>query len=224
MELIPNLQTSPVGSSIWLSSAYLPGAIVFVSRFYLTRGPIAGAGHSADESGFPARAEARNWGFGGTAGLRAISEETDRLARDTEMLGRFKTREHNPCARSRESNHLNEPRYRGTTRLPWQGKSPRVYPWREKQRWDVHQFSRAWSGHSLDERISVFVLHRVSASARTFRRKAAARAGVQSFPDGVTQFESLIRLPNRRRSSMNESTISTADRFGLGLGSVCSNV
>ena len=88
----------------------------------------------------------------------------------------------------------------------------------------VHQFSRAWSGHGLDERISVFVVYRVSASARTFRRKAAARAGVQSFPDGVTQFESLIRLPHRRRSSMNESTISTADRLGLGLGSVCSNV
>ena len=88
----------------------------------------------------------------------------------------------------------------------------------------VHQFSRAWSGHGLDERISVFVVYRVSASARTFRRKRAARAGVQSFPDGVTQFESLIRLPHRRRSSMNESTISTADRLGLGLGSVCSNV
>jgi len=41
-----------------------------------------------------------------------------------------------PCARSRESNHLNEPRYRGSTRLPWQGKSPRVYPWRDKQRSD----------------------------------------------------------------------------------------
>lgn len=102
MELIPNLQTSSVGSSIWLSSAYLPGAIVFVSRFYLTRAPIAGAGHSADESGFPARAETRNWGFGGTAGLRAISKETDRLARDTEMWGRSKTPEQNSCARSRE--------------------------------------------------------------------------------------------------------------------------
>ena len=136
MELIPNLQTSPVGSSIWLSSAYLPGAIVFVSRFYLTRAPIAGAGRSADDSEFPARAETWNWGFGGTAGLRAISEETDRLARDTEMRGRFKTPEQNPCARSRESNHLNEPRYRGSTRLPWQGKSPRVYPWRDKQRSD----------------------------------------------------------------------------------------
>lgn len=86
----------------------------------------------------------------------------------------------------------------------------------------VHQFSRAWSGHSLDVRISVFVVYRVSASARTFRRKAAARR--RAFPDGVTQLESLIRLPNRRRSSMNESTISTADRLGLGLGSVCSNV
>src|SRR6516162_1905150 len=118
MELIPNLQTSPLGSSIWLSSAYLPGAIVFVSKFYLTRAPIAGAGHFADESGFPAHAETRNWGFGGTAGLRAISEETDRLARDTEMRGRFKTPEQNPCARSRESNHRNEPRYRGTSRLP----------------------------------------------------------------------------------------------------------
>src|SRR6516225_2022651 len=96
MELIPNLQTSPVGSSIWLSSAYLPGAIVFVSRFYLTRAPIAREGYSADESGFPARAETRNWGFGGTAGLRAISEETDRLARDTEMRGRFKTPGQNP--------------------------------------------------------------------------------------------------------------------------------
>jgi len=136
MELIPNLQTSPVGSSIWLSSAYLPGAIVFVSRFYLTRAPIAGAGRSADDSEFPARAETWNWGFGGTAGLRAISEETDRLSRDTGMRGRFKTPEHNPCARSRGSNHLNEPRYRGSTRLPWQGKSPRVYPWRDKQRSD----------------------------------------------------------------------------------------
>ena len=175
MELIPNLQTSPVGSSIWLSSAYLPGAIVFVSRFYLTRAPIAGAGHFADESGFPARAETRNWGFGGTAGLRAISEETDRLARDTEMRGRFKTPEQNPCARSRESNHLNEPPYRGTTRLPWQGKAPECTRGERSNVRFVHQFSRAWSGHSLDERISVFVVYRVSASARTFRRKAAAR-------------------------------------------------
>jgi len=216
MELIPNLQTSPVGSSIWLSSAYLPGAIVFVSRFYLTRAPIAGAGRSADDSEFPARAETWNWGFGGTAGLRAISEETDRLSRDTGMRGRFKTPEHNPCARSRGSNHLNEPRYRGSTRLPWQGKSPRVYPWRDKQRSDRPPV------------LASLVRPRPRRADLSFRRLSCQRkrknlhtessCAPQSFPDGVTQLESLIRLPNRRRSSMNESTISTADRLGLGLG------
>lgn len=41
-----------------------------------------------------------------------------------------------PALALAKSNHLNEPRYRGSTRLPWQGKSPRVYPWREKQRSD----------------------------------------------------------------------------------------
>ena len=50
------------------------------------------------------------------------------------------------------------------------------------------------SGHSLDEPISVFVVYRVSASARIFRGKAAARAGMQRFPDGVTQGEILDRL------------------------------
>src|SRR6516162_884655 len=136
MELIPNLQTSPVGSSIWLSSAYLPGAIVFVSRFYLTRAPIAGAGRSADDSEFPARAETWNWGFGGTAGLRAISEETDRLARDTEMRGRFRLKSTIPSPALAKAITPTSGGIAAALGIPWQRKSRRVYPLQEKQRSD----------------------------------------------------------------------------------------
>src|SRR6516225_4624619 len=176
MELIPNPQTSPVGPSIWLSSAYLPGAIVFVSRFYLTRVPIAGAGHSADESGFPARAETRNWGLGGTAGLRAISEETDRLARDTEMRGRFRLKSTNPSLALAKAITSTSAGIAGALGFPGRAKAPECTLGERSHVRIVNQLSGAWSGHSLGERISVFVVYRVSASARTFRRTAAARA------------------------------------------------
>ena len=163
-----------------------------------------------------------NGGFGGTAGLRAISEETDRLARDTEMRGRFKTPEQNPRARSRESNHLNEPWHRGSTRLPWQGKSPRVYPWREKQRSDRPPVLASLV--RPQPRRADLSFPRLRCQRKRKNLQTESSCAPQSFPDGVTQLESLMRLPNRRRSSMHESTISTADRLGLGLGSVCSNV
>ena len=116
----------------------------------------------------------------------------------------------------------NEPRYRGSTRLPWQGKSPRVYPWREKQRSDRPPVLASLV--RPQPRRADLSFPRLRCQRKRKNLQTESSCAPQSFPDGVTQLESLIRLPNRRRSSMNESTISTADRFGLGLGSVCSNV
>lgn len=127
-----------------------------------------------------------------------------------------------PALALAKSNHLNEPRYRGSTRLPWQGKSPRVYPWREKQRSDRPPVLASLV--RPQPRRADLSFRRLSCQRKRKNLQTESSCAPQSFPDGVTQLESLIRLPNRRRSSMNESTISTADRLGLGLGSVCSNV
>jgi len=91
----------------------------------------------------------------------------------------------------------------------------------------VHQFSAAWSGHSLDRPMSFFVdngAYGVSVSARTFKRKAAVRAGIQSFPDRVTQFEIIDPLAkgptifNQRIDHFNGGSLRSCHGVGVTLG------
>ena len=78
----------------------------------------------------------------------------------------------------------------------------------------IHQFSAAWSGHSLDEPMSFFVdngAHRVSVRARTFKGKATVRAGIETFAYRVIQLE-IFDLLAKSPTIFNERT----DHFNGG--------